>query len=161
MVNYVRSDSQAVCPDANILANTSVLPAFDPKGGADPISVVYTAKIADIRTRCDYSKRMNTIDANATITFKITRAAGGDEAHYKLPYYVAVTANGEIVDKQIHWFEFDFSKGETEVNREVLVDSIGIDVARDKKSYQYHLLAGFQLTQTQIDYNKKHGQYLP
>jgi hypothetical protein len=43
----------------------------------------------------------------------------------------------------------------------VLVESIAIPVARDKRSYDYHLLTGFQLTQSQLDYNKKVGQYLP
>jgi hypothetical protein len=161
MVNYVRSDSAAVCPDVNILANTSVLPAFDPKAGADPATVVYTAKIADVQTRCDYSKRDNKIDANVHVIFQVTRTPGGAEAHYKLPYYVAVTSNGEIVDKQIHWLEFEFPRAAADVRVEDLVDSIEIPVARDRKSYQYHFLIGFQLTQSQLDYNKKMGQYLP
>lgn len=160
-MNYVRSDSVAVCPDANILANTAILPAFDPKAGADPSNVVYTAQVIDVRTRCDYSKRANKIDANVRVTFKATRLPGGGEAHYKVPYYVAVTSGGEIVGKDIHWLEFDFPRGAAETRMEQLVDSIEIPVARDKKSYQYHLLVGFQLTQSQIDYNKKMGQYLP
>ncbi|NIJ47687.1 hypothetical protein [Rhizomicrobium electricum] len=160
-INYVRSDNANVCPDANILANTSVLPAFDPAQGADPSNVVYTAKFTDLKTRCDYSKRINAIDANVTMTIKATRAPGGEAAHYKLPYYVAVTAGGQIVDKQTRWLEFDFPKASAEVQKEELVDGIEIAVARDKKSYEYHLLVGFQLTQAQIDYNKKMGQYLP
>jgi hypothetical protein len=160
-VNYVRSDNKSVCPDANILANTSVIPAFDPAQGADPSNVVYTGQITDLASRCDYSKRENSIDANVRITFKATRPPGGEEAHYKVPYYIAVTSGGQIVDKQIHWLEFDFPKASAAVQMEELVDGIEIAVARDKKSYDYHLLIGFQLTQAQIDYNKKMGQYLP
>jgi hypothetical protein len=160
-VNYVRSDNATVCPDANIFANTAVIPAFDPTQGADPSNVVYTARIAGVETRCDYSKRANTIDASVRITFKATRPPGGEEAHYKVPYYVAVTSRGEIVDKQIHWLEFDFPKASADMQKEELVDGIDITAARDRKSYEYHLLVGFQLTQAQIDYNKKMGQYLP
>ncbi len=160
-VNYIRSDNANVCPDANILANTAVIPAFDPAQGADPSNVVYTAQFTGLQSRCDYAKRTNKIDANVRITFKATRPPGGEAAHYKVPFYVAVTSGGQIVDKQIHWLEFDFPKASAAVQGEELVDSIDFDVARDKKSYEYHLLVGFQLTQAQIDYNKKMGQYLP
>jgi len=160
-VNYVRADSETTCPDANILANTSILPAFDPHQGADPSNVVYTVKMTGVKSRCDYSKRSNSVDANMRIFFTATRPPGGEENHYKVPYYVAVTANGEIVDKQVHWLEFDFPKAQASFTSEILVDSIMIPVARDKRSYDYHLLTGFQLTQSQIDYNKKVGQYLP
>jgi hypothetical protein len=160
-VNYVRADSAAVCPDAAILANTAVIPVFDPKLGADPSNVVYTAQLTGLESRCDYSKRGNKVDANVHVVVRATRPPGGEAAHYKVPYYVAVTTGGDIIDKQIHWLEFDFPKSSASVDIETLVDGIEIAVARDKKSYEYHLLIGFQLTQAQIDYNKKMGQYLP
>lgn len=160
-VNYVRADSTSVCPDVNVLANTSVIPVFDPAKGADPANVVYTARFAGVRTRCDYSKRSNSIDASVTVQIKATRPPGGEEAHYKVPYYIAVTSGGAIVDKKIHWLEFDFAKAATEAAMEDLVDGIDIQVARDKRSFEYHFLVGFQLTKAQIDYNKKMGQYLP
>jgi hypothetical protein len=151
----------AVCPDANILANTSVIPVFDPTLGADPSNVVYTARITGVKTRCDYSKRDNAIDANLHFMIKASRAPGGDEADYKVPYYVAVTSGGAIVDKKVYWLQLRFPKASSALEQETLVDSIAIPVARDKKSYEYHLLLGFQLTQAQVDYNKKMGQYLP
>lgn len=160
-VNYVRSDNAQVCPDANILANTAVIPVFDPKQGADPSNVVYTVQLNDLKSRCDYSKRSNSIDASVRIFVKATRPPGGEQAHYKVPYYIAVTSRGEIVDKQIHWLEFDFPKASASIQLENLVDGIEIQGAKDRKSYEYHLLVGFQLTQAQVDYNKKMGQYLP
>lgn len=160
-VNYIRSDNGATCPDAAILANTAVIPVFDPAKGADPSNVVYTGQLNDLKTRCSFSKRDNLIDANVRIFYQVSRPPGGESAHYKVPYFIAVTSGGEIVDKQIHWLEFDFPKASANLKLEELVDSVEIPVARDKKSYEYHLLIGFQLTQAQIDYNKKTGQYLP
>lgn len=160
-VNYIRADSAAVCPDVSILANTSVIPAFDPALGADPSNVVYTARMRDLKSRCDFSKRDNQIDASVRVFFQVTRPPGGEEAHYKVPYYIAVTSGGQIVDKQVHWLEFEFPKATADMRVEDLVDSVVIPVARDKKSFEYHLLLGFQLTQAQLDYNKKMGQYLP
>jgi hypothetical protein len=114
-----------------------------------------------LTSRCDYSKHTSEIDANMRITFTATRPPGGEEAHYKVPYYVAVTSAGVIVDKQVYMMEIDFPAGGATVTSEGEVNSLVIAVARDKRSYEYHLLTGFQLTQAQIDYNKKVGQYLP
>jgi hypothetical protein len=161
MVNYVRADSASVCPDVVILANTSVLPAFDPQAGADPANVAYTVTFTGLRSRCSFNKRSNRVDSNIHLQFKATRPSGGEAVHYRVPFYIAVTVNGEIVDKQIHWLEFDFDRAQTLVQGDQLVDSIVIDVARDKHSIDYHLLTGFQLTQAQLDYNKRMGQYLP
>ena len=160
-MNYIRSDSENTCPDANVLANTSVIPVFDPTKGADPSNVVYTVKMSGVKSRCDYSKHDNAVDASMHIFFTATRPPGGEEIHYKVPYYIAVTAAGAIVDKQIHYLEFDFPKAEANFTSVMEVDDIIIPVARDKRSFDYHLLTGFQLTQSQLDYNKKVGQYLP
>lgn len=161
MVNYVRSDSAQICPDVAILANTSVIPVFDPKAGVDPSNIVYTMRMVGVRSRCDYSKRDHKADVNLAVKYRATRAPGGEEAHYKVPFYTAVTTDGKIVDKQIHWLEFDFAKAAAMAEGEAEIDSLPITMARQKRSFEYHVLTGFQLTQTQIEYNKKTGQYLP
>ncbi len=161
ITSYIASDNEAVCPDAAILANTASLPAFDPTKGDDPSGVIYTIAMHGVKTRCDYSKRENTIDADLRVTYTATRPPGGDEAHYRVPFYVAVTTGGEIVEKQVHWLEFDFPKAQTRVSGEEVVNSIPFDVAKQKRSYEYHLLTGFQLTQAQLDFNKKNGLFAP
>lgn len=161
VTNYIGSDSVAVCPDVAILANTAMLPAFDPAKGGDPSTVAYNVSVTDVKTHCDFSKRDNEFTANVQVWFKATRPPGGDDAHYKVPYFVAVTTGGDIVDKQIHWLEFDFPKSSASVVAQGWPDDLTVKVERQKHSYEYHLLVGFQLTQAQLDYNKKMGQYLP
>lgn len=160
-VNYMRSDSKNVCPDAAILANTAVIPVYDPAKGADPANVVYTVEMKGLSSRCDYNKRESTADVNLHIQYVATRPSGGEEAHYRLPYYLAVTLDGKIVDKTNKWLEFDFPKGAATYSGEVLMDSYVFNLDPKKRSFEYHVLTGFQLTQAQIDYNKKMGQYLP
>ncbi len=161
MVNYMRSDSQSVCPDVAILANTAVIPVFDPAKGADPANIVYTVELKGLASRCDYNKRESTADVNMRIKYTATRPPGGEEAHYRLPYFLAVTLDGKIIDKTNKWLEFDFPRGAANYSGEELMDSYVVNVDPKKRSFEYHVLTGFQLTQTQIDYNKKMGQYLP
>ncbi|HUO99456.1 MAG TPA: hypothetical protein VMU01_12365 [Rhizomicrobium sp.] len=160
-VNYIRSDSAATCPDAAILASTATLPAFDPAKGDDPSNVLYTISFNNVTTRCDYSKRDFTADTSLKLFFKATRPPGGEDAQYKVPYYVAVTNNGAIQDKQVHWLAFSFSKGDSVVSGEDDVDSTVVRVDRAKKPYEYHVIVGFQLTKAQLEYNKKMGQFEP
>ena len=161
VVNYIASDSAGTCPDAAILASTSTLPAFDPAKGADPSNVQYTIVLTNVRTRCDYSKRTNEVDSNLTLTFNATRQPGGGELSYRVPYYVALTNNGEIKDKQIHWLQFQFPQSASSVTAEDAVNSIEFKVERGKRSYEYHFIVGFQLTKSQLEYNEKIGQYEP
>ncbi len=160
-VDYVASDSASVCPDANILAETASLPVFDPAKGVDPSGVIYSVAMTNVKTRCDYSKRSRTADANVRIYYTASRPPGGEEVHYKVPYYVAVTSGGKILDKKVHWLRFDFPEAASTVSGDEYVSDIDIDVGPQKHSYDYHLLVGFQLTKAQLAYNKKMGQYAP
>jgi hypothetical protein len=160
-VNYIRADSATSCPDAAILATTSSIPVFDPAKGGDPSSVQYTAKMTNVTTRCDFNKRTLLADANLKIFVTATRPPGGEEAHYRLPYFIAVTNNGEIQDKKTFWMEFDFDEGDTAAMFEEDVDSFEVVTAKQNKGYDYHMLVGFQLTKAQLEYNKKMGQFSP
>ena len=161
ITNYISADNPLLCPDAVILAGTSSLPAFDPAKGMDPSNLNYSIAMTNVTTRCDYNKHRFDADASLKIFFRASRPPGGDDAHYRVPYYVAVTSNGEILDKKPRWLEFDFPKGASSVTGEENVDSFDVQMDKAKKPYEYHLIVGFQLTKAQVDYNKTMGQYEP
>jgi hypothetical protein len=161
VTSYVSSDNATTCPDAAILASTSALPAFDPAAGPDPSSLIYTVAMTGVKTRCDYSKRDFIADTNVTVYFHASRPPGGEQVSYRVPYYVAITNNGEIKDKQVHWLSFEFPKGAPSAVAQDFVNSVEVQVDKTKKPYEYHLIVGFQLTKAQLEYNKKMGQYEP
>jgi len=161
IVNYIQADNASVCPDAAILASTSSLPAFDPTKGIDPSNLIYSVAMTNVKTRCDFDKKTNRADANLEVFFQATRPPGGDEASYRVPYFVAVTTSGEIKDKQMHWLELGFDRGATTAVAQDDVESIEIKAEKTTRIYEYHLVVGFQLTKSQIDYNAKMGQYEP
>ena len=158
---YMRSDKAILCPDAAVLANTASLPAFNPAAEGDPSGVVYRVAMTNVTTRCDYDKREKSADARLRIFFHAQRPPGGGESSYRVPYYVALTSGGEILEKKIYWLEFAFSAGAVSEDSEVVVDSTLVQYAKDKTAYDYHLLVGFQLTKAQLDYNNKIGPYEP
>ena len=161
VTNYLNADKALACPDAAILASTASLPAFDPKVPADPSNVLYTVDLTDVTTSCDVNKRERTADASVTIKYRASRAPGGGEAHYRVPYYVAITTRGEIKEKQLHWIEIEFAPGDTVVVGSDDVDDIAVTPGKGEMPNEYRLVEGFQLTQAQLEYNKKIGRYYP
>ena len=160
-IAYMRSDKTSQCPDAAILANTSSLPAFSPTAEGDPSGVIYKVAMTDVTTPCSYDKDEKSADARVKIFLHAQRPPGGGETSYRVPYYVAVTSGGDILDKKIYWLEFEFSAGAVSSDLEAIVDSTVVQYAKDKNPYDYHLLVGFQLTKAQLDYNSKMGRYEP
>jgi hypothetical protein len=161
VANYISSDKVQVCPDAAILASTASLPAFDPSAPADPSNVLYTVDLTDVETSCDVDKKERTADASVKIVYRASRAPGGEEVHYRVPFYIAVTTRGEIKEKKVHWLELDFGRGETVAAGSEDVDDIEVKPGKGEMPNEYRLVAGFQLTQAQLDYNKKIGRYYP
>ncbi|MGA7713108.1 MAG: hypothetical protein WCA81_14480 [Rhizomicrobium sp.] len=161
MASYIGSDKTSLCPDAAILAPTSSLPAFAPKNGGDPSAVSYTVAMTNVVTRCTYDKEEKTADARVRINFHAARPPGGSEAHYRVPYFLAVSRGGDIVAKTVYWADVEFAPGATQTDGEVIVDSTTVTVTGDNHIYDYHLLTGFQLTKAQLDYNSKIGRYEP
>jgi len=158
---YLNADKATMCPDAAILATTSSLPAFAPTNGGDPSGVIYSVAMTNVKTRCSYDKSEKTADARTRVMFHAARAPGGAEVTYRVPYFLAVSQGGDIIAKNIYWAEFEFAAGATSADGEELVDSTIVTVEKGKNIYDYHLLVGFQLTQAQLDYNKKIGPYEP
>jgi hypothetical protein len=161
VISYMGNTKATDCPDAVILANTASLPAFNPAAEGDPSGVIYSIAMTNVTTRCSYDKSEKTADARLRIFLHAQRPPGGGEVSYRVPYYVALTSGGEIIDKKIYWLEFAFPAHDVSIDSEVIVDSTIVKYAKDKTAYDYHLLVGFQLTKAQLDYIAKMGRYEP
>jgi hypothetical protein len=160
-MSYIGSDSASKCPDAAILAAVSSLPAFDPSKGFDPSNIQYDVALTDITMRCSYSKADHTADSQLHLYYRATRPPGGREARYHVPYFVAVASGGDILQKKIYWVDIAFDDGATSTLGDIQLDYPTIVIARNKQAYDYHLVAGFQLTKDQLQYLAKIGPYVP
>lgn len=161
IANYLNSDRKEKCPDAVVLAAAATLPAFDPAKEADPTSLIYNATLSQSSLECDYRSKQNKARSEIKLHFDISRPAGGAKATYRVPYFVALTTNGRVLDKQIYWQDVEFPVGVSHVTADADIDDVLLKPSRGKKPISYHYVVGFQLTQAQIDYLKKMGQYEP
>jgi hypothetical protein len=161
ILNYLDSDHDTRCPNVEVLASASVLPAFDPKEGAEVAGVVYQVAMTGVDLDCSAEKKMNAARSYIKIRFRATRSTGGPKAIYRVPYFIADTINGRILDKKLYWQEFQFDAGQAIADSDVKVEDLSTVAARRRRPSDYHFIVGFQLTKAQLEYNKRTEQYGP
>ena len=150
------------CPSANILANTATASVFRDKMDGDPAGVLYTVQVTGVKTDCNFDKDEGTADSDLTITLRASRTPTGDGGSYSVPLYVAAIRDSTaIINKQVLSAPFAFQPGESSTTFTAEVPSFMIRFDNGKKPYDYGLLTGIQLTQAQLDYNKKMGRFAP
>ena len=94
--------------------------------------------------------------------FTAKRAPSGTEVSYRVPYFVTVThGGGRIMTKKIYFADVHFPAGESVVKFEQDVTDVDITLDKSAKIGEYEILAGFQLTREQLDYNTKNNHYMP
>jgi hypothetical protein len=149
------------CPPASAIVETSIATVFVPGASPDPSNILYTVEIEGVKASCDTDKLANEASSSLTISFKATRAPSGTAVHYEVPYFVAVSQTERIVAKKLFTIGFDFEPGQTVTTFEDTVGTAKITAAKEKKTFDYVILAGLQLTKAQIEYNRSSGRLTP
>jgi hypothetical protein len=155
-------DRTGDCPTITGITDASVATVFRPGTTPDPANVLYTAELTDVKNTCDIDKKERTSDVSLDIHFRATRAPSGAEAHYQVPYFVAVTEGStRVLAKSTYTVQFDFAPGQTTAAASDTVGSTHLSVAKGKHPYDYQILVGLQLTRAELDYNRQGGHYGP
>jgi len=154
------ADRSGDCPTITGVTDASVATVFRSGATTDPANVLYTVEITSVSGTCDMDKRETTADSSVDISFRATRAPSGAEAHYKVPYFVAVTdGSTRVMAKRTYTIEIDFAPGQTTVEQDDTVGSAHLNVAKGKHPYDYQVLVGLQLTKDQLEYNRQGSHY--
>jgi hypothetical protein len=149
------------CPAAVILADASQLTIFRPGAPQDLAGEAYRVGLVGISTDCTINKKTGETNSSYRLNFRATRAPSADAAHYTVPYFVAVTQGDVLIEKRILQVSFDFRPGDSVVTFSESPDDFDIHVENGHQPIEYELMAGFQMTPAQVEYNKKMGRYTP
>ena len=153
---------KGLCPVANILAPTATATVFKDKMDGDPAGVLYSVQVIGVKTDCNFDKDEGTADSSLIVTFRASRSPTGETGDYAVRFYVAAIRDSTtIISKQVLSAPFTFQPGEATTTFTAEVPSYIVRFDNGKKPYDYGLLTGLQLTQAQLDYNKKMGRFGP
>ena len=153
------SDKTGDCPTITGITDASIATVFKPGGTPDQSNVLYTAELTDVNGDCDIDKKAHTADASLQVSFRATRAPSGAEAHYTIPYFVAVTEGARILARHVYSVKIDFEPGQTVATASDRIGSTHLETATDKQPYDYQILVGLELSKAQLDYNRQNGHY--
>ena len=149
------------CPGVSSVIETSIATIFKPGAPVDPANILYTVEVTDVHGTCDVDKTALNSSTDVSASFRATRAPNGAAADYKIPYFVAVSQSDRILAKKVYMAEFHFEPGQTTAMFSDTVQSADVSAGKDKKTFDYLILVGLQLTKEQIDYNRASGRLNP
>jgi hypothetical protein len=149
------------CPIPVVLADASQIAVFRQGAPQDLSGEAYRVALTGITTSCDINRKTGETDSSLTLNFRATRAPTTDAAHYSVPYFVAVTRGDQVIEKRILNITFDFAPGASSATFTESPDDFDIKLENGHFPYEYQLMAGFQMTPAQVDYNKRMGRFTP
>lgn len=154
-------DVAPACPRVAVLNSAGSLTRFAPGPGRDILDIDFQADMGDVVSACRDDQSRNDRPVSLVVLAPVLIASRGPanrDHQARFSYFVSVVDSGQqILTKQIFPVEIDFSGNR---NRVVLRDDdppITVDVPNPKGvgARAYEILVGFQLTQDEIDYNRK------
>ncbi|HUZ64879.1 MAG TPA: hypothetical protein VMU82_14335 [Acetobacteraceae bacterium] len=141
------------CARPAILAQASDLTRFSP-AGHDVTDMVLDAKIEAINGKCAPASH-HTLDTTVRVALSVTRGPASRARHADIPYFVAVTRGGTILDKEILTQRVTFSGNSDQANVTGKKLRLRLPIPPGVHGSDYRLLVGFQLTQAELAYNRQ------
>lgn len=155
------SNRIVVCPVPAILADTATVTVMRPGTTPDLANELYTVTLTDAQSDCALNQRTGVVKSSLDLTFRATRAPTKDAATYSVPFFVITSEGNKIYSKRVYSLRIAFAPGAATATVTQSPEDTQIQLEGGKLPWNYQLMAGFQMTPEQIEYNKKKGRYLP
>lgn len=149
------------CPGVSSIVETSIGTIFRAGSQPDPANILYTVEITGAQGSCTVDKQALNSSSDVSVSFRATRPPNGGQATYKVPYFVAISQADRILAKKVFNVDVTFEPGQTTVEFSDTVKAADVQAGKDKKTYDYLILVGLQLTKEQLDYNRASGRLMP
>jgi hypothetical protein len=153
------------CPHAGVLADASDLTRYRPvgseagrpsTGGRDLTDMVLDGQITGVSGACTRAARRE-LDVTVSVSMRLTRGPAARGPVGDVPFFVAVTENGQVLDKQIYHVAPGFAANADTVRLTSDAVSLNLPISPDKPGSAYDLVVGFQLTPDEVALNRRRG----
>ena len=149
-----------VCPRVAVVGDAASLTRFRPGPGRDILDIDFQATMTDVRAACDYpdkkaKRREVVVQVAPDLVFG--RGAANTDRKAQATYFVSVVRTGEILTKQEFVAAVDFVGNRSRVFFNDPEPPITIDIPLTYKGaeYEYEVLLGLQLTEEELEENRK------
>jgi hypothetical protein len=139
------------CPVTGVIGGIGSVSRFDGRGTGF-VDLAYRATLSDTHSDCDIDKDGVTVTMTVLTTAELGPAATDRSADF--PYFVAITdAHDKILAKQVFANPISFKPNQNRAgSRDTFTQRIPL--ANPKQADRYHVILGFQMTGSEMDYNR-------
>ncbi len=150
----IESVAPKPCPTVGVLDGTDKITVFNGQG-QDLTDVVVRAEISKAAIQCEYDTDDKTITVDLAFNGLAVMGPAATTNEMSLQGFLAVTRiDGKKVSKQLYDIPIDFGKTR-QVRFLKSVDGTVVPYGGDQNGSSYVFLVGFQVSQSQLDYNRK------
>ncbi len=131
-----------------------------------PKTLVSEVKLGKQRGACIYNQEDKSVAVQVSLIFNSSlgprsKIYKGDKPNFAYPYFIAVTSpNGEIVAKEVFAASISYKEDQKSLSHKETLRQI-IPLEKLGEGPDYTILAGFQLTEEQLEYNRTHPVIRP
>jgi hypothetical protein len=149
-----------VCPRADLLWEAADLSRYRDESSTaiqDIRDLVLSARIIAIPAKCQQGDTATQVAADVGVTIQFTRGPAMQGRTVDVPFFLAATEGGRVLDKKIYVMRVIFPENVDQV----ALTSDGVHmvfpVSTTKSGAAYTVLAGFQLTEQELAFNRRKG----
>ncbi|MHA1524307.1 MAG: hypothetical protein ACTSY1_07840 [Alphaproteobacteria bacterium] len=153
-LNPFGASEPPVCPTAGTLSDAASVTEFGRGKSRKANNVRYRAEISRSAMTCDISG--NKVTGTVALIGEVQLGRKGKSGEMTLPIFVVLTIrNADVIDKRFETVGLTVPQGAKTAGFQHIVQNYTFDIAPGRKSSDYEILVGFNLTPEQIEYNRK------
>ncbi len=153
-----------VCPRADLLwqaANISRYRDESASATQDIRDLVLSGRIVAIPAKCQPGDSAKQLAADVGVTLQFVRGPAMQGREVDVPFFVAATEGGNILDKHVYQTHIVFPPNVDQVTWTSDPVHMVFPISPTKSGAAYTVLAGFQLTEQELTFNRRHGAGRP
>lgn len=154
-----RPDYDITCPAALVLDEASRLTRFRDGGGRDLTDVEFEAALGPVEGSCGWND--GALDAEMRVRIAVKGGPADTDNVARLTYFVAVI---DRQDRVLNKAEFPFAAALSENDSFLGWDApitLRIPLAEGQNGADFRVVAGFQLSEAELDWNADRAAHLP
>jgi hypothetical protein len=142
------------CPQSGILPDAGDLVRYDSKG-RDLVDLQLDARIVGVDGQCKPGETRSQLAAQLSVVIDLTRGPAAPSAEADFEYFVAVMKGDQILDKQVYQASSLFPDNVNRVRYTSEAINLIIPTPRGTSGAAYSVYVGFQLTEAELENNRR------
>ena len=143
-----------ICPTVAFVDGLERMTLFRDRSSKEASNVLFISQFSGLNTKCSFSD--DGVDIETSFLIKSSMNDIKKDTAVEINYFAAAIApDGRVLTKENFGLEIPFSKQNTEVTQEQIINPF-FPRKTSKNLAGYKLLIGFQLNKSQVAFNLRH-----